>query len=177
MAIAFHSAHGPRSETLGTVIPDYLRAAEAGDVPDPNGRMYSATALRGLRRTLADVDAILGDVALTDIHDADEAALEALAWRVVDRGSLPPSRLATIIDALGRLSAWAEPGPRAGRRPRAEPAPHPSPPPPRPPSVSGAARTPTFTMLALGEHVGVWIERIIVIAFVLTAIGLALEFA
>jgi hypothetical protein len=177
MAIAFHSAQGPRSETLGTVIPDYLRAAEAGDVPDPNGRMYSATALRGLRRTLADVDAILGDVALTHIHAADDVALESLAWRVIDRGGLPPSRLGTIIDALRRLSAWAEPGPRAGWRPQAEHAPDPSPSPPSPRTLSRAARTPTFTMLALGEHVGVWIERIIVIAFVLTAIGLALEFA
>ena len=36
-------------------------------------------------------------------------------------------------------------------------------------------RTPTFTMLALGSHVSAWTQRIIVIAFVLTAIGLALE--
>jgi hypothetical protein len=30
-------------------------------------------------------------------------------------------------------------------------------------------------MLALGSHVSAWMERIIVIAFVLTLIGLALE--
>ena len=32
-------------------------------------------------------------------------------------------------------------------------------------------------MLALGAHVSTWIERILVIAFVLTAIGLAIELA
>ena len=39
------------------------------------------------------------------------------------------------------------------------------------------SRTPTFTMLTLGAQVGAWLERIIVIAFVLAAIGLALALA
>ena len=41
--------------------------------------------------------------------------------------------------------------------------------------VSVRVTASTDAMLTLGAHVGAWMERIIVIAFVLTAIGLALE--
>jgi hypothetical protein len=163
MAIAFHSAQGPGSETLETVIPDYLRAAEAGRVLDASGHRYSAAALRSLQRTLAHVEATLGDVELTQVARADGVGLEALAWRVIDRAGLPPSRLAPTVEALRLLSASGTPQPPA--------------PPPSDPVRDLPARSPTYTMLALGAEVGVWIQRIIVIAFVLTAIGLALEFA
>jgi hypothetical protein len=59
---------------------------------------------------------------------------------------------------------WTDP-PRRAAEPRPEPD----------PAAAPEAPTPTFTMLALGAHVSTWIERIVVIAFVLTAIGLALE--
>ena len=79
---------------------------------------------------------------------------------------LAPSRLGPIVDALRRC--WP---PRASRRrPLASRAPDPV-------HERRQSPTPTFTMLALGAQVGVWIERIVVIAFVLTAIGLALALA
>jgi hypothetical protein len=151
------------------LIPEYLRAARAGDVLDASGRRYSDAALRSLRRTLAHVEANLDDADLASVDHADGAALEALARRVVDRGGLPPNRLETILDALRRVSAPAGPQFQAEPQARVQPAPD--------PVTSPAARTPTFAMLALGAHISVWVERIIVIAFVLTAIGLALELA
>lgn len=163
MAMASESERERARETLGDAIADYLRAAEAGIVRDADGRTYTPAALRSLRRTLTSVDAAVGDLGLETFSPTDGAALEALARRVIDSRGLPPSRLGPIVDALRRLLAPAEP-----RRPL-QPVPEMFP--------SAASPTPTFAMVALGASVSAWIERIIVIAFVLTAIGIALELA
>jgi hypothetical protein len=165
MAMAFGSAHGQDGDALAAAIPQFLRAAEEGRALDPGGRPYSAAAVRSLGRTLAHVEAALADVELVHVVHADSVALEALAWQVIDRSDLAPDRIPAVVDALRRVAAAAAPTPAPARAP-SDPV---KDPPSRPQS-----RTPTFTMLALGSQVGLWIERIVVVAFVLTAIGLAL---
>ncbi len=138
-----------------------------------------------------------GDVDAGSLAAMNDAELEQLGRRVVIDAGLPPSRLGSIVHALRCLSAYAA-GRRAAGPPPAEPLPWADPPrwtdpprwrepPPRraaaphapepEPAAAPEASTPTFTMLALGAHVSTWIERILVIAFVLAAIGLALELA
>jgi len=174
---------------LRALIQAYLSAAEAGRTLDRAGRRYTTAGVRSLRRALAQVAAADEPVDAGALSVMDARALERLGRRVVDDAGLPPSRLTTIVDALRGLSAYA--GARRGAEPPPAaplpwtdpaPAPRPEPPPwlaePPPPRVSQSdpaaapeARTPTLTMLALGAHVGTWIERILVIAFVLTACG------
>jgi hypothetical protein len=79
-----------------------------------------------------------------------------VAVGTVDPGDVDPVDAATI-DRLSRQVS-GQPGPR-----------------PAPAEPVAAVRTPTATMLALGTQVSSWLERIVVIAFVLAAIGLALE--
>jgi hypothetical protein len=151
---------------LGTVIPEYLRAAESDRVPAPDGNPYTPAGLRSMRRALDHGAAEAGGMDHAAVAALDERSRARLAWQIVDDAGLPPTRLVSIVEALGCLSAYTpqSAGPPADR-PRAAPSPKPA----LEPS------TPTFTMLALGAHVSAWMERIIVIAFVLTAIGLALE--
>jgi hypothetical protein len=193
----------PGGSSLGTLITAYLRAAESGRTLDRSGNPYSAARVRSLRRALGQVEAAAGPLDPAALNVMDAAALERLGRQVVDHAGLPASRLETIVDALRGLSAYAGAGrPRADRLRRREPFPWPDPPswldppsraeahepaptsqraaarestPPPPPAAAPEARTPTFTMLALGAQVSAWTQRIIVIAFVLTAIGLALE--
>ena len=171
---------------VGALIVDFVRDAEAGRARDTAGGAYTAATLRSLRRSLDQVDATIGRLDSSLLMTAGEADLERLGRKVVDVAGLPPSRLDAIVHALGCLSAyasgrrpaelaswvdrarWPEQPPWADRPPRmASPA--------SDPAVAPGARTPTFTMLALGAHVGTWIERTVVIAFGLTAIGLAIE--
>jgi hypothetical protein len=171
---------------VGALIVDFLRDADAGRARDTAGGAYTAAALRSLRRSLDRVDAAIGRLDSTLLMSAGEADLERLGREVVDVAGLPPGRLDAIVHALGRLSAyacgrrsaesaswvdratWPEPPRRADLPPRmASPA--------SDPAAALEARTPTFTMLALGARVSAWIERTVVIAFVLTAIGLAIE--
>ena len=172
---------------VGALIASYVRDAEAGRTRDPAGGTYTPAALRSLRRSLDHVEAAAGDVDLTVV---DDAGLELLGRQVVHHAGLPQSRLGSIVHALRVLSAYAAGRAPAGPPPT-DPLPWADPPrwtdlPPRAaaprasepdPAAAPEARTPTFTLLALGARVSAWIERIIVIAFVLTAIGLALELA
>ena len=124
---------------------------------------------------------------LSAVDRLDRGAVVDLARQVLDHAGLSPSRVGSIVDALTSVLAyatWQRPADppsqeRSARRP-------PEPPcgtGPRPVESTaraagdGQARTPTFTMLALGARVDALMERIIVIAFVLTAIGLALALA
>ena len=86
----------------------------------------------------------------------------------------PPSRRAAAREYAPPAPArkYAPPAPAREHTP---PAPARESAPVPPPAAAPEARTPTFTMLALGAQVSAWTQRIIVIAFVLTAIGLALE--
>jgi hypothetical protein len=164
-------------DAFSTVIAEYLREAEAGRALDAAGGSYSPAELRSLRRSFAHVGAVLGDVQLSAVADADRAALEELGWQVIDQTALPPSRIGPIVDALNTLFAyytWQRPvePPRWQRPARRRPVE-----PPPQPAGDSESRTPTDTMLVLGAQVGAWMERIIVIAFLLTAIGLALALA
>jgi hypothetical protein len=171
---------------VGALIADFLRDAEAGRVRDSAGGAYTAATLRSVRRSLDRVDAAIGRLDATSLMTAGEADVQRLGRQVVDVSGLPPSRLDAIVHALRCLSAYS-----SGRRP-AEPTswvdramwseasrradrPRRAPSPASDPAAAPEARTPTFTMLALGARVSAWIERTVVIAFVLTAIGLAIE--
>jgi hypothetical protein len=168
---------------LGTTIAAYLRDAEAGRAVDAAGRPYTPAGLRGLRRALVHVEAQATSTELAAADAMGAAALERLGRQIVANAGLPPGRLGSIVAALRELSAYAAgdmwsdpPGLRPGAQrpadpPRWERPPHPA----EAPSGYGAAGTPTYAMVALGAQVSAWLQRIIVIAFVLTAIGLALE--
>jgi hypothetical protein len=160
MATSVHSSR------VGDMIVDFLRDAEAGRTRDPTGGPFTPAAVRSLRRALDHVDASARDV---DIAALDAASVELLAHRIVEDEALPPSRLGSIEHALRCLSAYA-----ADRRPYVADPDQVAPPPPVVAPVAGPVVAPTFAMLALGERLGVWTERIIVIALVLTAIGLAI---
>jgi hypothetical protein len=184
-------------DTFTTVIADFLRDAEAGRASDAAGNPYSPAALRCLRRALVHVDAALGTSRLPGA-EMDHALVEELGWRVIHETGVPPSRLASVVDALAGLVSyatwqrpaalpqWSRPAPRQPERSWERPArrhlqdpfpPDPLAEPMARPVSDTEPRTPTFSMLALGAQVGAWMERIIVIAFVLTAIGLALALA
>lgn len=174
---------------LGALVAAYLSAAEAGRTLDRAGRRYSPAGVRSLRRALAQVEAVAGPLDAAALKVMDPTAIERLGRQVVERAGLPPTRLGTIVDALRGLAAytgtrrrpadprptdpprWVDPPTWTDARLRAAP----EPPPQSPSAAAPEARTPTFAMLALGAHISAWTERIIVIAFVLTAIGLALE--
>jgi hypothetical protein len=172
---------------LGTAISRYLRDAETGRVPAFDGGDYSPAALRSLRRTLDHVASAVGALGLADLHAMNAKELESLGWQVVDYAGLPPSRAPVVVDALRRLSTYsrtespADPPPRTRRytytrtESTAEPRPRTRFEPASAPAPAGTlGRTPTHTMLALGTRLGAWIERVMVIALLLTAIGLAL---
>jgi hypothetical protein len=200
MATPVHTR--PEGSQLGALITAYLHAAETGRTLDRSGKPYSPAGVRSLRRALAQVEAAAGPLEPAALKLMDAAALDRLGQRVVEHAGLPTGRLGTIVEALRGLSAYtgagrwpAGPPPRREPTPLVEPpqwvdpprrsaAPEPAPRPPRavraappapPPAAAPEARTPTFAMLALGAQVSAWAERIVVIAFVLTAIGLALE--
>jgi hypothetical protein len=147
---------------VGALIADYLRDAEAGRVRDPAGGTYTPASLRSLSRSFALVEAAAPQLDAGGLAGVADSELEQIGRHVLEQAGLPQSRLGSIVHALRILSAYA------GGRAVAQRA--------SPPYLVAApeARTPTYTMLALGSHVSAWIERILVIAFVLTAIGLLL---
>ena len=153
---------------MSSAITQYLRDAEAGRVRAFDGGDYTPAGLRSLRRTLEHVEAAAGAVGGTDLRAMNARELERLGWQVVDYAGLPPSRAPAVIDAIRRLSTYtrtespAEPPPRYRQMPERATAP------------SGPVRTPTETMLALGAQLSRWIERMMVIALLLTALGLGL---
>jgi hypothetical protein len=153
---------------LGTAISRYLRDAEAGRVRAFDGGDYSPAGLRSLRRTLDHVESAVGALGLADLHAMNAKELEALGWQVVDYAGLPPSRAPVVVETLRRLSTYSRTDSPADPPPRIRPVPASA------PAPAGTPRTPTHTMLTLGAGVGAWIERVMVIALVLTAIGLAL---
>jgi len=157
---------------LGTIVNDYMRDATAGRAGDAAGVPYTAAGLRSLERTLVHIGAHATLADLTAAGALGAAARERLARRIVDDADLPPGRHESIAAALAGLidytvgDSWIDPPPRRpGRRVRtAEAA-----------ATAAVSRTPTHAMLALGAQVSAWMQRVVVIAFVLTAIGLALE--
>jgi hypothetical protein len=105
------------------------------------------------RRLLLRIDAAVGEVGAEVLRRGDADELDRLARRVVRDARHAPSH-ASVLATLGVLSHYA-----TGR------------------AAPAAPSTPTSAMLALGGQLSVWLERIVVIAFVLVAIGLALALA
>jgi hypothetical protein len=147
---------------LDRLIAEYLREADAGRALDVDGSAYTPAGLRRLRRALSPVQAVAGslDLAALDHVHADTPA--QLGRQVVEHAGLPPSRVEPIVAALRSLCGYAAARRRSARATERR-------------RGSDGAPTQTDAMLALGARVGAWTERIIMIAFVLTAIGLALE--
>lgn len=145
---------------LGPIITEFLRDAAAGRAVDATGKPYTAAGLRSLQRALVQVEAQASSAEIAAAAAAGAGGLERLGRRIVDHAGLPPARVDTIMAALRGLAEY-----------RLEPRARSAEPPPR----DAATPSPTYAMLALGAQVGAWTERIIVIAFVLAAIGLALE--
>jgi hypothetical protein len=163
MALAFDSSRTWRGD-LAAVIRDYLDDADSDRVYDPGFRR-SPSRDRSLRRELLRIEATLGHLDVEALEHADPVAIDRMAQAVVDDARVASSH-SSVVAALGILTdfaAWREePAPRRRPRRRHAEADH------------AAPRTPTGTMLALGTQVTAWFERLVVVAFVLVAIGLAL---
>jgi hypothetical protein len=152
---------------LGPTIREVLRDAAAGRAVDPAGKPYTPAGLRSLQRALVHVEAHATSAEIAAADALGAGGLERLGRRIVDDAGLPPARLGSIVAALRGLAEYQlEPRARV-----ADPLPIPYPTPPS----DAAVPSPTHAMLELGARVGAWTERIIVVAFVLAAIGLALE--
>ena len=139
---------------LGAVIAEYVRDVEAG--------ARTRDDVRGLRRDLTHVASELGTL---EVDQVRARHVEALVDELRAAG-LPPDRVRSVIEALRSLYAYAigrglvKASPLVGL------------------AVGGTeARTPTAAMLDLGEQVVAWTVRVIVIAFVLIALGLVVVLA
>jgi site-specific recombinase XerD len=139
---------------LGAVIAEFLRDVEAG--------AQSRNEVRELRRDLTHVASELGPVQLDAVRGRH---VEALVDELRATG-LPPDRVRACLEALRSVYAYAigrglvRTSPLVGR---ALPATENS--------------TPTTAVLALGEQAVAWTVRVIVIAFVLIALGLVVALA
>jgi hypothetical protein len=146
----------PGGADLGAAIARYLEDAETGRARAADGAPYTPAALRSLRRSLEHVHAALPAMSVPELRALNAEELESLGRQIAgDEGHTP-----VIVDALRRLWASA----------RAESAPEP---PPGVPPAPAPVPTPTQAVLLLGAQASAWIERAMVIALVLTAIGLA----
>ena len=163
------SDKGGDGRRLSAVIAAFLRAAEAGRARDGHGAPYTRAGLRDLRSALTHVDADLGSA---DVDVVEASHLQALVERLHDAG-LPPSRISAIVEAMRSLYAYASENGLAAGDPAADAITSRD----RDENRSQPFQAPpaTHTMLALGTQVSAWAERIIVMAFVLTAIALVLE--
>lgn len=139
---------------LGTLIGDFLDSAETeGD--------YTRERLRDLRGTLAHV--VASDLAIQEAGAVRGDDVHKLV-RELRTAGVPAHRSGEVVNALRLVYAHAIAGgalrtsPLVGVAPVVGTAPSPS---------------PTTAMLALGANLVDWLVRLIVIAFVLTAIGLA----
>jgi hypothetical protein len=139
---------------LGSLIDDFLGSAETEDD-------YTRERLRDLRGTLAHV--VASELAVQEagtVHGDDVHKLV----RELRTAGVPARRSGEVVNALRLVYAHAiavgtlRTSPLVGIAPVAAGAPAPS---------------PTTAMLALGTNLVDWLVRLIVIAFALTAIGLA----
>jgi site-specific recombinase XerD len=139
---------------LGAVIAEYVRDVEAG--------ARTRDAVRELRRDLTHVASELGTL---DVDAVRARHVEGLVDELRVAG-LSPDRVRSVVDALRSLYAYAigrglvRTSPLVGLT-----------------LGSSETRTPTDAVLALGEQVTAWTVRVIVIAFVLGALGLVVVLA
>jgi hypothetical protein len=118
--------------------------------------------VRVLRRDLAHLAAELGTMDADAVGARD---VSGLVGRLAE-DDLPPDRVQSILDSVRALYAYAIERGLARTSPLAEPA-----------RAGRRAPTPTAAMLALGEEVVGWSVKLIVIAFVVVALGLVVALA
>jgi hypothetical protein len=153
----------PAAEDLGTVIAGFLAGAEAGTVLAPAGRPYTRAEVRELRGALSHVSSSdLGSHGVDAVSSGDVGSLiDALRAE-----GLPPSRVGAIVDALRSVFAYAIgrglviSSPLIGLAP-----------------LTPEGPSPTTAVVALGETLVTWTVRLIALAFVLVAVGLAVALA
>jgi hypothetical protein len=175
---------------LATVIDDFMRAAERGELENVYGIQYAPNDLRELHSALTHVKSELGTMRIESVR----------RWHVqgmldeLRRVGLAPARVTAVVDALHSVYAYAiergivddspviwltfpqryEETREAAQESRlplhetlaASPVVAPS-----------ESVNPTQAMLALGSRILWWTVRIIVTIFVLVAIVLIVEFA
>jgi len=192
-------------EELGTVLDEFMEAAELGEVEDGYGQYYTPEELRELHSALSHVKSELGTMNVRAIA----------RWHVqgmldeLRRAGLAPGRLTAVVEALHAFYTYAierglvddspvifltfpqqpeslGPAPvqppvrvrTAPARPARFAAPPELQPEPDPmPEPAPATPTPTHAMAALGGRVLLWTMRATVTIFVLIAIVLVVEFA
>jgi site-specific recombinase XerD len=139
---------------LGAVIAEFLHDVERG--------AQTRDEVRELRRDLTHVASQLGPVQVDAVRGRH---VEALVDELRESG-LPPERVRSSLEALRTVYAYAigrglvRTSPLVGRAL---------------PATEG--RSPTTAVLALGEQAVAWTVRVIVIAFVLIALGLVVALA
>jgi hypothetical protein len=87
---------------LGTLIDEFLQAAEDGMILDGN-RPYSRESIRALRGALSYADSELGTL---DVQDVRRRHVQALLDQLLASG-LPPVRVVAVAAALDSLYAYA----------------------------------------------------------------------
>ena len=148
---------------LGSVIAEFLGAADAGRALAPDGIAYSQDELRTLRRALAHASSELGGLDVGELTARD-------VRRLVDElggAGLPPERAAEVVDALRAVYAYAMEQGMVTTSPLVG-------------LVPAAARggpSPTTAMVELGRQLARWAVRLTVLLFVLAAVGLAVAIA
>lgn len=139
---------------LGTVIASYLGDAEAAS--------RTRGDVRELRRDLTHVATALGTMEVGAVRPRD---VQDLVDELRGEG-VAQDRVQSVLEALRGLYAYAigqglvRTSPLVGLA-----------------ATDGEAPTPTNAMLALGEGIVAWTMRVIVIAFVLIALGLVVALA
>ena len=146
-----------RESSLGAVIAEFMRAADAG-------------ADRELRAALSHVDAELGTMRVGNVRPRHLTGLLA----DLREAGLSPRREAAVVEALHAVFAFAvarglvaaDPTPGAAPRRAAPDAALPD---------AATAPTPTFAMLALGARVAFWTTWLIMVGFLVLLLVLLLE--
>jgi site-specific recombinase XerC len=150
------------NEELGALIADFLDGARAGVVRAPGGSPYTPADVRRLRGALSHVTSELGARDVAELRPRD---VRGLVDELLNAG-LPPTRAGAIVDALRRVYAYARErglvttSPLVGLAPAA-------------PEES----SPTTAMLELGEQLARLTGGLMVLLFVLAAVGLAVALA
>jgi site-specific recombinase XerD len=151
------------SEELGSVVSEFLGAAEAGSARAPGGDRYTPDELRTLRRSLAHASTELGSLPVGELRTRD---VRKLIDELGEAG-LPPSRAEEIVDALRAVYAYAMQHDIVTTSPLVGLA----------PAAAREGPSPTTAMIELGQDLARWGVRLMVMLFVLAAVGLAVAVA
>jgi site-specific recombinase XerC len=148
----------PSVSDLGGVIDDFLAGAEAGNVRAAGGKAYTRAELRELRGALTHVSSELGELDVAEVRSRDVRRL----GEELEAAGLPPARVAAILDALRAVYAYAMRRGLVATSPLVGltvPAPE--------------GPSPTTAMIQFGEELATWAVRLMLVAFLAVAVGLA----